>query len=89
MLVTDSDIVDPILSIIVAALIPVSAGRPSVEVFRIIVEGLPTEVDMYGLCCSLESVEGVTLVHDIHAWMVNGLRRLRCSYPGGPGASPG
>ena len=66
----DWDLVDPILSILIAALILVSSCRLAIKVFRVLLESVPAGLDMYRLCSALEDVEGVTLVHDVHAWTI-------------------
>ena len=44
------------------------ASHMTVEkVFRVLLEATPPHLDMYRLCSALEDVEGVTLVHDVHA----------------------
>lgn len=63
-------IADPILSILIGALILVSSWRLAVNVFHVLLEGAPARIDMHSLCMELENVEGVTLVHDIHAWTI-------------------
>ncbi len=42
----------------------------AIKVFRVLLESVPTGLDMYSLCSALENVEGVTLVHDVHAWTI-------------------
>ena len=64
------DLVDPIVSLAIAALILVSSARLAIRVFRILLETVPPHIDMYELCHALEDVEGVTLVHDVHAWTI-------------------
>ena len=82
----DWDLVDPILSILIAALILVSSCRLAIKVFRVLLESVPAGLDMYRLCSALEDVEGVTLVHDVHAWTITvgydalTYRRLRCPH---------
>ena len=66
----DWDLVDPILSILIAALILVSSCRLAIKVFRVLLESVPAGLDMYRLYSALEEVEGVTLVHDVHAWTI-------------------
>ncbi len=63
-------IADPILSILIGVLILVSSWRLVVNVFQVLLEGAPARIDMHSLCMALEDVEGVTLVHDIHAWTI-------------------
>ena len=63
-------LVDPIISIVIAGLILISSARLAIRVFRILLETVPPHLDMYELCHALEDVEGVTLVHDVHAWTI-------------------
>ena len=42
----------------------------AVRVFRVLLETVPPHLDTYELCHALEEVEGVTLVHDVHAWTI-------------------
>lgn len=69
-LLFDWDIADPIIGIVIAVLILFSSGRLAVMVFRVLLEGVPQRLDLYRLCSALEDVEGVTLVHDVHAWTI-------------------
>lgn len=63
-------IADPILSVLIGALILISSWRLVVNVFHVLLEGAPARIDMHSLCMALEDVPGVTLVHDIHAWTI-------------------
>ena len=63
-------IADPILSIVVGLLILKSSWGLFMGVFKVLLEGTPDSVDMYELCSEMEEVEGVTLVHDVHAWTI-------------------
>lgn len=67
-LLFDWDIVDPILSVVIATLILFTSVRLALKVFNVLLQNTPTRLDMYRLCNALEDVEGVTLVHDVHAW---------------------
>ena len=62
--------VDPIFSVVIALLILASSGRLLWKVSHVLMEGTPTHLDLHGLCRRLEQVEGVTGVHDIHAWSI-------------------
>ncbi len=64
------DLVDPILSLFIAALILISSVRLAIRVFRVLLELVPPHLDMYHLCSTLEEVPGVTLIHDVHAWTI-------------------
>ena len=61
---------DPILSVLIGVMILVSSWQLVVNVFQVLLEGSPARIDMHNLCMALEGVEGVTLVHDIHAWTI-------------------
>ena len=63
-------IADPILGVLIGALILAGSWRLVGKVFRVLLEGTPAHLDMGRLCSELESVAGVALVHDIHAWTI-------------------
>ena len=64
------DLADFVLSVFIGLLIMFSSCRLAIKVFRILLEGTPAGVDMYELCSKVEDEEGVTLVHDVHAWTI-------------------
>ena len=66
----DWDIVDPIPSMFIVALILVSSSRLVAKVVHILLESTPARLDMYRLCSAIEDIEGVTLIHDVHAWTI-------------------
>ena len=61
---------DPILGVCIGVLVLASSWRLVSKVFQVLLEGSPAHVDMHRLCQAMEDVEGVTLVHDIHAWTI-------------------
>ena len=63
-------IADPILGMFIGILVLASSWRLVVKVFNVLLEGVPVGLDMHRLCRQLEELEGVTLVHDIHAWTI-------------------
>ena len=60
------DIVDPIISMFIGVLILFSSWNLVSEVFHVLIDGTPEDVDVYKLCHDIEEVEGVTVIHDIH-----------------------
>ena len=60
--------VDPILSILIAALIVWTAWDIVRESLNILLEGLPRGLDLSGVTAEMRSVEGVMDVHDLHIW---------------------
>ena len=69
-LIFDWDIVDPVLSILIGVLIMAGSLRLATKVIRILMEVTPAGLDVYLLCSRIEDVEGITLVHDMHAWTI-------------------
>ena len=70
-------IIDPILSVLIAALVAHSSWSLTVKVFKVLLEGVPDHIDVYRLCSEIEDVEGVTLIHDVHVWTISsGLEAL-------------
>ena len=69
-LVFDWEWVDLVLTMFIAALIMFSSIRLALRVFRVLLEFVPRDVDMYQLCSALEEEPGVTVIHDIHAWTI-------------------
>lgn len=64
------DLVDPILSVVIALLIVWSSRSLMTTVFQMLLEGVPKHIDVYSLCSDIEDVEGVTLIHDVHVWTI-------------------
>jgi len=60
--------VDPILSIIIGALIVWTARQVIKESLNILLEGLPQGLKLNDVMNSMRSVEGVVDVHDLHIW---------------------
>lgn len=65
-------IVDPVISIIISLLIVKGAWRVTKEAFHILMEGTPDNISMPELVEAVEKIEGVTNVHDLHAWSISG-----------------
>ena len=70
-LVNDSTLADPVVSIGIGALIAASSWRLLLQVFHTLMEGTPEHIDLYQLCADIEDVPGVTLIHDVHAWSIS------------------
>ena len=63
-------IADAISGVIIGSLILYSSGRLLWKVLRVLMEGSPSTLDLDRLCQRLEHIDGVTGVHDIHAWSI-------------------
>lgn len=72
MSVADVPVLDPLLSIGIAAWVLWNVARNLRGVFRILLQGVPEDVDPEGLKSRILAVEGVEEVHDLHLWSLDG-----------------
>lgn len=63
--------IDPLLSLLVAVLILVSAGKLLREVLKVLMEGVPEGVDADEVSAAMTEVDGVRAVHDLHIWTLS------------------
>ena len=63
-------IADPIISIVIVALILNGTRGLIARIVNVLLEGTPEHLDVYKLCSDIEEVEGVTLIHDVHVWTI-------------------
>jgi cobalt-zinc-cadmium efflux system protein len=69
--------VDPLLSLLVAAIIVRSGWRVTADAGHILLEGAPEELDTRAIGPDLiASVEGVEEVHHVHVWSITQARRM-------------
>lgn len=72
-------IADPIVSIIISVIIVFSAVSLVRESVNILMEGVPSGIEVSELQHSLSGIPGVIGVHDIHIWTLSsGLHNLSC-----------
>lgn len=72
-------VVDPILSILIGALIVWSAWDVTRESLNILLEGTPRGIVLRDVVRSMEQVSGVIDVHDVHVWSLgSGAHALSC-----------
>src|SRR4051812_15046332 len=70
---------DPIISFLIAGTIVWSAIRLCKEAVDVLLEGAPGHIPVSEVSGALESVQGVTAVHDLHVWTItSGLIALSC-----------
>jgi cobalt-zinc-cadmium efflux system protein len=65
---TGKNWIDPLLSLLIAALILWSSIRIIRETLNILLEGAPRGVELPQIRSAMEAVEGVVNVHDLHVW---------------------
>jgi cobalt-zinc-cadmium efflux system protein len=68
--------IDPLLTLVIAALIVFSALRLLRDVVRVLMEAVPTSVDLAQVREAILATAGVTGVHDLHVWTLAGDRLL-------------
>ena len=59
---------DPIISIVIALLIVFSAWKLVRESADVLLEAVPTHIDMDAVLGALRGIEGLDEVHDVHVW---------------------
>jgi cobalt-zinc-cadmium efflux system protein len=65
-----SDIVDPIVGLLIAALVLASSWRLIKEPFEVLMEAAPVGLDVDEIGAAICGEEGVRSVHDLHVWTV-------------------
>ncbi|MBS1879454.1 MAG: cation transporter [Actinobacteria bacterium] len=65
-----SDIVDPIVGILISVLVLLSSWRLIKEPFDVLMEAAPAGLDVDRVGASICAVDGVRSVHDLHVWTV-------------------
>ena len=67
---TDWVLIDPILSLLIAALILMTTLRLLRDTLHVLMEGVPSAVDLAQIGGALAAVRGVATVHDLHIWSI-------------------
>jgi cobalt-zinc-cadmium efflux system protein len=77
-LLTGKTVADPIVSLVIAALIVYSTYEVFRETVTVMLEGTPVGLDMPSVVSTIRGVDGVLDVHDLHVWTV-GPGMVACS----------
>jgi cobalt-zinc-cadmium efflux system protein len=78
-LYTGQNWIDPVLSLLIAALILWSSVGIVRETLNILLEGTPRGVSLHAIRSGLGGIEGVVDVHDLHVWSLgSNSRALAC-----------
>ena len=78
-LITGHNWIDPVLSMIIAALILWSSIAIVQETLQILLEGTPRGIDLNHIRTHMQAVAGVMNVHDLHCWSLGShSRALAC-----------
>ena len=76
-LLTGWVLIDPILSVLVAALLFRSAWSLVREAGHLLLEGVPASLDRDGIARDIEThIQGVREVHHMHVWSLDGARNM-------------
>ena len=71
--------IDPLLSILIGVLIIWTAWDIIKESLNILLEGLPSDLELQAVISAMREVEGVMDVHDLHIWCLgSSTRALSC-----------
>jgi len=65
-----SPVVDPIVGLLIAALVLASSWRLIKEPFDVLMESAPADIDVEGVGRTICQEQGVRSVHDLHVWTV-------------------
>jgi cobalt-zinc-cadmium efflux system protein len=65
-----SPVVDPVVGLLIAALVLVSSWRLLKEPFDVLMEAAPADLDVERMGAAICGEEGVRSVHDLHVWTV-------------------
>jgi len=68
----DVPILDPIMSVGIALFVLSNVYKNLRQSLRIILQGIPTEVNITEISNHLQQFEGVESVHDLHVWSIDG-----------------
>jgi len=71
---TDWTLIDPIASLVICALIAVSAVRLMRESLHALMEGVPHNLSVEAIGVEMARIDGVVSVHDLHVWTLSGSR---------------
>jgi len=78
-LFTGRNWIDPVLSLLIAALIFWSSVGIVRETLNILLEGTPRGISLHQIRTGMEGIEGVVNVHDLHVWCLGShSRALAC-----------
>lgn len=73
---TDYFLIDPILTVGYTLFILWGVGRSLLETGNLLMQGVPTNVDINAIQTLLVTIPGVVSVHDIHVWSLDGINNV-------------
>ncbi|NND05039.1 MAG: cation transporter [Saprospiraceae bacterium] len=68
--------IDPILSLVVTIFILYNIYKNIKATMRIVLQGIPEDIDLAAIHTALESIDHVVAHHDLHIWSMDGQRNI-------------
>ncbi len=68
----DVPVIDPLLSVAISIFVLYNVLKNIRQSMRIILQGTPYDIDTDEICNTLKNIDGVSDVHDLHIWSVDG-----------------
>ncbi len=68
----DVPVIDPLLSVAISIFVLYNVFKNIRQSMRIILQGTPYDIDTDEICNTLKNIDGVSDVHDLHIWSVDG-----------------
>ncbi|HEY5258916.1 MAG TPA: cation diffusion facilitator family transporter [Candidatus Baltobacteraceae bacterium] len=72
--------IDPLLSLLVAAIIVAGVWRVLRDAADVLLESVPRDVDPAAVAADIARIAGVTGVHDLHVWSIGSRARALCAH---------
>ncbi len=76
MMFVDLPILDPILSLGITAWVLWNVWRNLRDTFKILLQGIPDDIDTAALTAALTELPGVESIHDLHVWSQDGVTHV-------------
>jgi cobalt-zinc-cadmium efflux system protein len=70
---------DPLISMLIGALIFYSAGKVVRESLNVLLEGVPSNIDLKAIEQRMLEVKGIRSIHDLHVWCITPTRMCMMS----------
>lgn len=69
--ITGWNVIDPLLSIVISLVIGAKAGKNFLAVIKVIVESVPSNIDIDKVASKVKDIQEVVDVHHIHIWSLD------------------
>ncbi len=88
MIFVNIPVLDPLLSIAISIWVLSNIYKNMRDTFKIFLQAIPEGVDMENVRKSIEEIEGINSVHDIHIWTLDGNSHVMTLHAVTPAADP-